>query len=158
MTRLFALHLWSRTTGRPMKPFLSKSQTFGLGETIWADKFLGLRDIFGPFISTHFGTVSQFFSLINHYFLKKLSLYIPILNIYLGFGYKGLVFCRCNGWLMENIDRGLTVPKWELLNRPKIPQRPKNLSAQIVCPSPKVWDFDEKRLHCASVVRDHIHL
>ena len=33
----------------------------------------------------------------------------------------------------------------------KIPQ---NVSAQIVCPSPKVWDFDEKRLHWASVVRD----
>ena len=28
-----------------------------------------------------------------------------------------------------------------------------NLSAQIVCPSPKVWDFDEERLHWASVVR-----
>ena len=28
------------------------------------------------------------------------------------------------------------------------------LSAQIDCPSPKVWDFDEKRLHWASVVRD----
>jgi hypothetical protein len=28
-----------------------------------------------------------------------------------------------------------------------------NLSAQIVCPSPKVWDFDEKRLHWGSVVR-----
>jgi hypothetical protein len=26
-------------------------------------------------------------------------------------------------------------------------QMPKNLTAQIVCPSPKVWDFDEKRLH-----------
>ena len=36
---------------------------------------------------------------------------------------------------------------------PKIPQMPQNLSAQIVCPSPKVWDFDEKRLHCVSVVR-----
>ena len=33
---------------------------------------------------------------------------------------------------MENMDKGLT--------------------AQIVCPSPKVWDFDEKRLHWASVV------
>ena len=29
---------------------------------------------------------------------------------------------------------------------------PPNLSAQIVCPNPKVWDFDEKRLHWASVV------
>ena len=27
------------------------------------------------------------------------------------------------------------------------------LSAQIVYPSPKVWDFNEKRLHWASVVR-----
>ena len=28
-----------------------------------------------------------------------------------------------------------------------------NLSAQFVCLSPKVWYFDEKRLHWASVVR-----
>ena len=26
-------------------------------------------------------------------------------------GYKGLVFCRNNGWIMENMDKGLTVPK-----------------------------------------------
>ena len=38
---------------------------------------------------------------------------------------------------MENMDKGL-------------PQMPKILSAQIVCPSPKVWDFDE---NWASVVR-----
>ena len=30
---------------------------------------------------------------------------------------------------------------------------PQNLSAQIVYPSPKVWDFDEKRLNWPSVVR-----
>ena len=53
---------------------------------------------------------------------------------------------------MENMGKGLT--KWVLINRPKIPQMPKNLSAQLVCPSPKVWDFDEKRLHWESVVRD----
>ena len=53
---------------------------------------------------------------------------------------------------MENMDKGLTVPKWVLINWPKIPQMPQNLSAQIVCPSPKVWDFDEKRLHWVSVV------
>ena len=29
---------------------------------------------------------------------------------------------------------------------------PQNLSAQNVCPSPKAWDFDEKRLHCSYVV------
>ena len=51
------------------------------------------------------------------------------------------------------MDKGLNVPKWLLKVRPKIPQLPQNLSAQFVCPSPKVWDFDEKRLHWASVVR-----
>ena len=45
------------------------------------------------------------------------------------------------------MDKGPTVPKWVLINRPKIPKMPENLSAQIV------WDFDEKRLHWASVVR-----
>ena len=54
---------------------------------------------------------------------------------------------------MEIMDKGLPVPKWVLINRPKIPQMPQNLSAQIVCPSPKVCNFDEKRLHWASVVR-----
>ena len=32
-------------------------------------------------------------------------------------------------------------------------QMSQNLSAQIVCQSPKNWDFDEKRLHWASVIR-----
>ena len=54
---------------------------------------------------------------------------------------------------MVNMDKGLTVPKWVLIVRPKIPQMPQNLSAQFVCPSPKVLDFNEKRLHWASVVR-----
>ena len=51
---------------------------------------------------------------------------------------------------MENMNKGLTVPKCVLRNWQKIPQ---NLSAQIVCPSPKVWDFDEKRFHWVFVVR-----
>ena len=34
---------------------------------------------------------------------------------------------------------------------------PQNLSAQFVCPSPKVLDFNEKRLHWASVVRASKH-
>jgi len=45
------------------------------------------------------------------------------------------------------------VDLWVLINQPIIPQKPQNLTAQIVCPSPKTWDFDEKRLHWASVVR-----
>ena len=52
------------------------------------------------------------------------------------------------------MDKGLTVPKWVLINRPKIPQMLQNLPVQIVCPSPKVWDFHEKRLGLASVVRE----
>jgi hypothetical protein len=34
---------------------------------------------------------------------------------------------------------------------------PQNLFAQIVCPSPTVWDFDEKRLNWASIIRDWSH-
>ena len=50
------------------------------------------------------------------------------------------------------MDKGLST-KLALINQPKIPQMPQKLSAQIVFPSQKVWDFDEKRLHWASVVR-----
>jgi hypothetical protein len=45
------------------------------------------------------------------------------------------------------MDKELTIPKWVLIVQPEIPQMPKNLSAQFVCPSPKVLDFNEKRLH-----------
>ena len=58
---------------------------------------------------------------------------------------------------MKNMDKGLTVPKWVLIVWPKIPQMPQNLSAQFVYPSPKVLDFNEKRLHWVSVVRDLIY-
>ena len=55
---------------------------------------------------------------------------------------------------MENMDKGLTVPKWVLIVRLKIPQMPQNLPAQFVCPSPKILDFNEKSLHWVSIVRD----
>ena len=78
---------------------------------------------------------------------------IPIPNM--DFWYKGLVFCRNDDWFMEkNMDKGLTVPKWALINQPKIAHMPQNSSVQIVCQSLKVWDFDEKRLHWVSVVCD----
>jgi hypothetical protein len=35
------------------------------------------------------------------------------------------------------------------INQPKIPQITQILLAQIVCPSPNVWDFNEKRLYWA---------
>ena len=53
---------------------------------------------------------------------------------------------------MENMETRL-YPKWVLIIWPKIPQMPQNLSAHIVCTSPKVLDFNEKRLHWAFVVR-----
>ena len=39
----------------------------------------------------------------------------------------------------------------------KKPLMPQDLSAKYVCLSPKVWDFDEKRLHRASVIPDSMH-
>ena len=45
------------------------------------------------------------------------------------------------------MDKGLTLPKWVLIIQPKIPQMSQHLSAQ------EVLDFNEKRLHWASVVR-----
>ena len=50
---------------------------------------------------------------------------------------------------MENMARPrdrLTVPNWVLINQPKIPQMPQDLSAWIVCPSPKVLNFYEKKV------------
>jgi hypothetical protein len=55
---------------------------------------------------------------------------------------------------MEIMETGLIVPKRVLINQQKILQMPPDLLVKIVCPSPKVWDFDEKRLHWASIVRD----
>ena len=50
---------------------------------------------------------------------------------------------------MENMDKGFTAEKSaeDTQNAPN-----------FICPSPKVWDFDEKRLHWgrASVVPDFI--
>ena len=55
-----------------------------------------------------------------------------------------LSFCR--GWLMENMDKELTVLKWVPINRPKIPQ---NLFAQAQL----FGILMKKRLHWASVIR-----
>ena len=43
------------------------------------------------------------------------------------------------------MEKGLIVPKWVLTVQPKISQMSRNLSAQFVCPSPKVWDFNQKK-------------
>ena len=75
---------------------------------------------------------------------------IPAPNKYLGFGHEDLV-CRNNGLFiyLSNMDKELTVPKWVLMNCSKIPPN----DPKFVCPSPKVWDIDLKRLNWASVGR-----
>ena len=52
---------------------------------------------------------------------------------------------------MENMDKGLTVPKWVLINWPKIP--PNAHKSYLPKLSAQAWDFDDKRLHWAFVVR-----
>ena len=59
---------------------------------------------------------------------------------------------------MENMNKGLTVPKWVQIVWPKIPRMPQKLSAQFVCPSPKVLDFNEKMLHWVSLLRENGNL
>ena len=45
-----------------------------------------------------------------------------------------------------------TVSKWVVIVRPKKARMLLNLSDQFVCPSLKVLDFNEKKLHWASIV------
>ena len=42
------------------------------------------------------------------------------------------------------MDKGFTVPKWVLINWPKITQMRQKFSAQFACPSTKIWDFRKK--------------
>jgi hypothetical protein len=60
--------LWLSDGDAQWSLFSSKYQTFGLGQTNWADKFWGIWGIFGQTISP----LSMFSILINHYFYKKL--------------------------------------------------------------------------------------
>ena len=53
---------------------------------------------------------------------------------------------------MENMDKGFTVPKWVLINQPKIPTMLQNLSAQIVYQAQKFGIFMKKGF-IGSVVR-----
>ena len=64
-----------------MKPFFIKIR-FGLGQTIWADKFWGIWGIFGQFISTHFCNVSP----LSMFSINQPCIEIP--NIYLGLGFE----------------------------------------------------------------------
>ena len=83
--------VWPTDYDCPMKPFPLKFRAFGLGQTNWEDKFWGILDIYGQTISN---LLVQWvpclcFPSFNHFFYKKLSLYImihiPIIYLRLGF-------------------------------------------------------------------------
>jgi hypothetical protein len=57
----------------------------------------------------------------------------------LGFGYKGLVFCRNNDRLFNGKHNQETH-----CTKMGADKSAKN-TPKFICPSPKVWDFDEKR-------------
>jgi hypothetical protein len=82
-TRAHAPHT-SHGLRTPNEAFLFlKSRTFGLGQTIWAEKFWGIWGI----IITHLGTVSplsMFFN-IQPLFLKKNKLLYPYPKYFFGF-------------------------------------------------------------------------
>ena len=52
---------------------------------------------------------------------------------------------------MENMDKWITLPKWVLIA---------DNSLEFICQSPKIWDFNEKRLHWASLssVLNHLRI
>ena len=60
-------------------------------------------------------------------------------------------FCRNDGWLMENMGKGLKLLKWVLTNRSKIPWTTQKISAQFVCLNPKVWYFWKNRYLWVSI-------
>ena len=84
--KLQALCSQSWTTDTLCRLFSLKSQTFGLGQTNWADKSWGIWRVLGQTFRTRFETVHVF-----HYstiISTKLSLYIHIPNIYLEMGFE----------------------------------------------------------------------
>ena len=54
---------------------------------------------------------------------------------------------------MENMDNGLTVTKWLLINQPKIPQMAIIHLPKLSAQAQKFGILMKKRLHWASVVR-----
>ena len=99
------------------------------------------------FVRSHLGKMKLW--LVEHFWLTGQS-FIFSKWLFTKSIFWALVFCRNNGWIMENMDQGLTVPKWVLIVWPKIPPN----APEFICPSPKVQDFNEKMLHWASVLRD----
>ena len=49
------------------------------------------------------------------FFATQIKIQIP--NKYLGFEYKGLFFCRNDGWLIENMNKRLIIAKWVFISK-----------------------------------------
>ena len=85
--RIWCLSTRPQTTGAQWSLFSLKPQTFGFGQIIWKDKFLGyLRPIYQH--QFWYCKPCWWFLLINHYFKKKLNLFIQIPKMYLGFEFE----------------------------------------------------------------------
>ena len=95
-----SLAVWDRLTSMfccwhrlrtPKRFFSSKSQAFGLGQTIWADKFWVICGIFGRFKYQPAPILILWvpcvcFPLINHYFYKKTKPLYPDPSYLFGIG------------------------------------------------------------------------
>ena len=71
--------------GRPMTLFSLK---FQIGQINFGAFGVFLADLSAPILVQCSESLVRCFPLINHYFYKKLSLYIQIPNIYLGLGFE----------------------------------------------------------------------
>ena len=131
----------------------SKQKTIQNQKSIWFWNQLGIEKLNSLFTLIWIGRSTDYW----HTKAKSLIICCPNSNPNspknLRCGYKGLVLCKNNGWIIEKMDKRLAVPKWVLTVWPKIHQMPQHLSAQFVCPGPKIMDFNEKEPHWASVVR-----
>ena len=84
--RFFFRSRRSRTTDAQWSLFSSKSQTFGLGQTILGRKILGHFGVFSADLSAPIlvqWVPCPCFSLINHYFYKKLSFKVSKSQIFI---------------------------------------------------------------------------
>ena len=78
-------------------------------------------------------------------FFTPLSYLGDIWDIFV-LGLKTKVFCRKNNQIHFPMDKGLAVPKWALIVRPKIPQMPqKYISPICLPPKPKRLGYHWKK-------------
>ena len=77
--------------------------------------------------------------------MSQIQIQIPIPNKYLLFGYKGLVFCRINGWLMGKHGQGTHITKIRANKSAKKPTNAPKLFGPICLSMPKSLGFSKKK-------------